>query len=70
VVFKCWKHFRDGEMNMKNEPHNSRGQNCLFHPEACSKWSAAHFQEVDGVELLQKRDCHHTCTKFQLGVVW
>jgi hypothetical protein len=30
VVLKWWKHFGDGEMNVK-------GQNCLFHylPEAC-----------------------------------
>jgi hypothetical protein len=44
VVSKWWKHFRDGEMNLK-------GQNRLFHylPEACGKWSAACFQEVGGV---------------------
>jgi hypothetical protein len=43
VVFKWWKHFRDGETNMK-------GQNCLFHypPEACGKWFAKCFQEVGG----------------------
>jgi hypothetical protein len=44
VVFKWWKHFRDGETNVK-------GQNYLLHnpPEACSKRSAARFQEVGGV---------------------
>jgi hypothetical protein len=44
AVFKWWKYFRDEETNLK-------GQNHLFHypPKACSKWSAAHFQEVAGV---------------------
>jgi hypothetical protein len=43
MVFKWWKCFRDGETHMKS-------QNRLFHylPEACSKRSAAYFQEVDG----------------------
>jgi hypothetical protein len=43
AVFKWWKHFRDGETNVK-------GQNRLFHhpPEACGKRSAARFREVGG----------------------
>jgi hypothetical protein len=43
AAFKQQKHCRDRETNVK-------GQNCLFHypPEACGKWSAAHFQEVGG----------------------
>jgi hypothetical protein len=51
AVFKYWKHFRDGETNVKDEPCSSRGQNHLFHfpPEACNKRSATHFQEVGGV---------------------
>jgi hypothetical protein len=43
AVFKWWKCFRDGEMNVKE-------QNRLFHypPEACGKRSAARFREVGG----------------------
>jgi hypothetical protein len=44
AVFKWWKRFRDGEMNVKS-------QNRLFHypTEACGKRSAARFWEVGGV---------------------
>jgi hypothetical protein len=46
AVFKWWKHFRDGETNVKDEPGQEisgwwRGQNCLFDysPQACDKRS-------------------------------
>jgi hypothetical protein len=56
-------------------PAIARGQNHLLHclPEACSKQSAAHFQDMGRVleevhhlpmEVLQKRDHHHTSTNF------
>jgi hypothetical protein len=43
AVFKLWKHFRNGETNVK-------GQKRLFHypPEVCDKRSAARFREVGG----------------------
>jgi len=45
AVFKWWKYFRDGEMNMKDEPIVAGLAQCLFHyhPEACGKWPATCF---------------------------
>jgi hypothetical protein len=73
AVFKWWKLCRVGETNMK-------GQNRLFHypPEACGKWSVAHFREVNGallevhllpMEVVRKIDRHCTSTKFRLGTI-
>jgi hypothetical protein len=63
AVFKWWKHFRDREMNMKDD-------NCLLHypPEACSMFLRSEWSIVKVHcllrEVIQKRDCYCTSTKF------